>query len=339
MQKTVKKHLPSVIIIIIYIIWFFFFPFFSNDFLNRYYYMPVLGIIAATVANTTPAAAGIVYFPVLIRLQIHPAAAAQFSLIIQAYGMGLGSLKWYLVNKNLFLKKVIPVCMAGGITGITVSIVFLPIKNPEALTLVFNLIAFMFTQIIFFSILLKHSYPNKTIDMTIQNVLILLALSFTGGLISGWIGFGIDTLFYFLLTFYFRINPAVAIVTSISLMAGISITGTILNFFFREVPLSLWYAAVPGVTVAGLFLASFFAVKLGAKNILLLFTLILSLDFFMTFWTQHTIPISQGVRMFSTYILVGYLAFIHIKMFKQSYHDIGSTLGDFTQGDKNRPDR
>lgn len=313
-------------------VWMYLFPYFREDFLGRFYYMPFLGTIAATVANTTPAAAGIVYFPILTRLDIHPVTAVQFSLIIQAYGMGLGTFRWFLVNKKLFISNVILVCLFGGVSGIIISIVFIPIENPEMLTLTFNFIAFVMTQIIFFSILFRYKYPKLNVALTPGNIAILFGFSLAGGLISGWIGFGIDTMFYFILTVIFKINPAASIVTSISLMAAVSLVGTILNVIFHEVPLSLWYSAIPGVTIAGLFLAAYLAVKLGAKNVLLLFTFLLSIDFLMTLWTQNTIPISQTIRMFITYALVAYLIIIHIKIFKQSYTHIGSELGEFGAG-------
>ncbi|MBN1843546.1 MAG: sulfite exporter TauE/SafE family protein [Deltaproteobacteria bacterium] len=326
---TKSKYLPYIIVTIVYGLWLILLPYFREDFLGRFYYMPFLGIIAATVANITPAAAGIVYFPILTRLQINPLTAVQFNLIIQAYGMGLGTFKWYLVNKKLFMTNVIPICLFGGIIGIIISIIFVPIDNPQLLTLTFNFIAFLFTQVIFFSILFRRKYPNLKIDLTIYNIMILFAFSLLGGLISGWIGFGIDTMFYFILTFIFKINPAVAIVTSISLMAALSVTGTLLNIIVNQVPLSLWYSAVPGVTIAGLFLAAYFAVKIGPKNILILFTFLLSIDFFMTFWTQQTIPMSQTVRMVLTYIIIVYLLIIHVKIFKQGYKEIGVELGGF----------
>ncbi|WP_300670426.1 sulfite exporter TauE/SafE family protein [Desulfoluna sp.] len=329
MQKS--NRFLYVCLFTILILWLIVFPLFQKEFLEQFYYMPFLGVIAATVANTTPAAAGIVYFPVLTRLDITPATAVQFSLIIQAYGMGLGTFKWYHVNKKLFIANVIPLCLFGGILGIITSIVIVPIKNPELLTLIFNAIGFIFTQIIFFSILRKRHYPNLTIHLTPLNSIILFTCSLIGGLISGWIGFGIDTLFYFILTFLFRINPAVAIVTSISLMAALSAVGTLLNVVYFTVPLSLWYSAVPGVTLAGLFLASYFAVKIGAKNILLLFAFLMSADFFMALWTQNTIPMSQTIRMLLTYVLVTYLLIIHVKIFKLSYQDIDTENASFKE--------
>ena len=324
-----NKRLPYIIFAAASGLWIILFPYFREDFLNQFYYMPFLGIIAATVANTTPAAAGIVYFPILTHLHINPITAVQFSLIIQAYGMGLGTFRWFLVNKKLFIANVIPVCLAGGIAGVMISTVFIPIADPGHLTLIFNFIAFLFTQIIFFSILFKHKYPNLDVDLNVRNITVLSIFSFLGGLVSGWIGFGIDTIFYFILTVVFKINPAVSIVTSISLMAAVSFTGTLLNIIFNEVPLSLWYSALPGVTVAGLFLAAYLAIKIGSKNVLLLFTFLLSTDFLMTLWTQHTIPMSQTVRALIIYVLVTYLLVIHVKIFKQSYKEISSDLGEF----------
>ncbi len=324
-----KKYLPYIVLAIVCGLWLIAFPYFREDFLNHFYYMPFLGVIAATVANTTPAAAGIVYFPVLTRFDITAATAVQFSLIIQAYGMGLGTFKWYLVNKKLFLADVIPLCLFGGIMGIIISIVVIPIDNPELLSLIFNSMGFVLTQVLFFSIFFRCKYPNSKIDLTPFNKMVLFFFSLLGGLISGWIGFGIDTMFYFILTFIYKINPAIAIVTSISLMAALSFVGTLLNIAFNQVPFSLWYSAVPGVTIAGLFLASYLAVKIGARNIILLFAFLLSVDFFMALWTQHTIPMSQTVRMILTYVLVLYLLVLHVKIFKLSYKEVGSKSGDF----------
>ncbi|MEZ4524771.1 MAG: hypothetical protein R2941_02475 [Desulfobacterales bacterium] len=44
---------------------------------------------------------------------------------------------------------------------------------------------------------------------------------------------------------------------------------------------------------------------------------------------QQAIPISYTLRLVLTYALIVYLVFIHVKIFKQSYKEIGSALGDF----------
>ncbi len=243
-------------------------------------------------------------------------------MMIQAYGMSLGTFRWFLLNKKLFLFNMLPICLLGGLAGLVTSVFFLPVDDPAMLTLIFNCIAFGFTQIIFFSIIFKRQYPNSSIDLTIRNIAVLFGFSFIGGMITGWIGFGIDTIFYFILTLIYRINPAIAIVTSISLMAAMSLFGSIFYAMLGTMPVSLWYSAIPGVTIAGLFLAAYFAVKIGPKNVLILFAAFLSIDFLTAVWTQQTIPMSQYLRMGIVYGLILYLLLIHIKIFQKSYKNI-----------------
>lgn len=329
---TPEKRRPLIILAVTMVGWVLAFPVFYREFLDQFFYMPFLGVIAATVANTTPAAAGIVYFPILTRLDIAPVTAARFNLMIQAYGMGLGTFKWYLVNRRLFIFRVLPICLMGGVIGVTLAIVLFPLDNPELLTLLFNSVAFLFTQIIFISILRKHRYPRLDVDLTLRNRLILFGFSLVGGLISGWIGFGIDTIFYFVLTMIFRINPAAAIVTSIALMAAMSLYGSLLNFLWHSLPLAvtLWYSVLPGVTVASLFLASFIALKIGAKNVLLMFTMLLSADFLLSLWTQNDFLVSDTVRYVVCYALLAYIVTIHVTIFRKSYEEIGESVGSFT---------
>lgn len=324
MNKKYKS--PLIILAIVSILWLVSFPFFREIFISKLFYMPFVGAVAAVVANITPAAAGIVYFPILTHLNVPPVTVSQFNLIIQAYGMGLGTFRWFLFNRKLFIFNLIPISIAGGFLGEIVSIVCLPINNPEFLTLFFNFIAFLFTQIIFFSLLKNSQYPNTNVALNLRNCSVLLFASFIGGLLCGWIGFGIDTIFYFILTVMFKINPAAAIVTSISIMAAMSICGTILNSIFQEVPLALWFSAIPGVTIAGLFLAAYIAVKMGSRNILLLFTFFLSIDFFVALWTQQTFPMSDTVKKMIIYPLGFYMLALHIRILIKN---MGTSIGEF----------
>ncbi|SLM27890.1 conserved membrane hypothetical protein [Desulfamplus magnetovallimortis] len=330
MRFTKRRYRsPIIISVVVAVLWLLCFPFFYESFISHLYFMPFVGAIAATIANITPAAAGIVYFPILTHINMAPVTVSQFSLMIQAYGMGLGTFRWFLFNRKLFIFNVIPVSIAGGFLGEIVSIVYLPISNPELLSLIFNFIAFLFTQIVFFSLIRNSQYPSKKVELNEFNITILFLLSFVGGLLCGWIGFGIDTIFYFVLTIIFRINPAAAIVTSISLMAAMSVTGTLLNFIFRELPLDLWFSAIPGVTIAGLFLAAYIAVKIGSRNILLLFTFFLATDFFMAFWTQEILPMTPAVKKMVIYPLAFYMLVFHIKLFIDNYNNSGIVPEDF----------
>ncbi|MBF0413632.1 MAG: sulfite exporter TauE/SafE family protein [Desulfamplus sp.] len=324
-----KYNIPVIILVFVSVLWLIAFPLFHEVFLSKLFYMPFVGAIAAIIANITPAAAGIIYFPILTHLSIAPITVCQFNLIIQAYGMGLGTLRWFMFNRKLFILNALPITIAGGFVGEIVSIVLFPIDNPELLTLIFNFISFLFTQIIFISLLRNSRYPNVSIQLTLFNCTIMFIFAFIGGLMCGWIGFGIDTIFYFLMTMMFRINPAASIVTSIALMAAMSISGSVLNAIFHDIPLELWYSAIPGVTIGGLFLAAYIAVKMGSRNILLLFTFFLSVDFFVALWTQQAIPISETVRKMLIYTLVFYMLFVHIKIFRNQSKNMNSSTGEF----------
>lgn len=313
-----KKHKsPYIILAVVMVGWLAFLPLFAREFFSDLFFMPFVGALAAVVANITPAAAGIIYFPILTHLSVSPVTVAQFSMAIQAYGMGLGTLRWYQVNPRLFLPNVLVLSFVGGLFGQIISLVFFPIQNPEMLSLVFNVISFIFIQIIFFSLITNSKYPNTTFVINPSNGTVMFLVSVIGGLLCGWIGFGIDTIFYFVLTLVYRLNPAIAIVTSIALMAAMSITGTLLNAVFYDVPITLWYSALPGVTLGGLFMATYIAVKMGPRNILLLFTFFLSADFFVTLWTQQTVPMTETVRKIIIYVLVFYLLLIHVRIIRK----------------------
>ncbi len=286
--------------------------------------MPLLGIIAATIANTTPAAAGIVYFPVLTQLSITPLTTVRFTQMIQAYGMGLGTLKWYLVNSRLFLWQVLPLCIVCGVCGTFAGLVLFPLKNPEILKFIFNIVSFVLVQFVFVGLLFKREYNQLKINDNWFNLSLLAVVSIFGGMISGWIGFGVDTMVYFILTIFFRVNIALAIITSISLMTACSIAATVINFSLYDMSgvTPLWFSALPGVTLAGLFLASYFAMRLGTRTILLLFSLCLSVEFFIAVWTQEVIPLGFIARFVITNVMLIYLAVVHMKVFKSHYRAI-----------------
>lgn len=272
--------------------WVFFFPWFRDVFISQYFFMPPLGLIAATIANATPAGAGIVYFPVLTRTVTEPVQAVRFSLMIQAYGMSLGALKWYVTDHKLFLIKEIAVTAAAGIAGITCAVLFMPVQNPPAVRLLFNAGAFAMMHVIFVS----SSRGKKTFTGHRSNssefisgrsslfFLVLFSAGFAGGIISGWIGFGIDTIFFFIMTLLYKKDTASAIVSSVVLMAVVSLFGTLINIVFFDVNTALWFSAIPGVTLGALFAAVYLSRKIGQKNILLMTFVFLSLNFIQAVW-------------------------------------------------------
>ncbi len=305
------------------VIWLVLLPFYGGELIHQYYYMPILGIMAATVANTTPVAAGIVYFPVLTLLNITPIEAIIYTMMIQTYGMGLGTVRWFIEDRRLFLWKVLKISVFWGSLGAYLGINVLTIDNPASLKMTFNIASIILVSIIFYSVIRKHRYPNTDIRMTLRNKIILSVFSLAGGIFAGWLGFGVDTIFYFLLTLGFRIQPAIAIVSSIALMTGVSAFGTITHAIIHteHMPVAIWFSALPGVTLGGIFLASYLVTRVTMKAFLEIFIVFMVAEFCVI--SAAPVEFSWGyiIQFAIVNALVLYLVYIHIRLFRQSYVD------------------
>lgn len=326
LEKSKAKHNKLslyIILITVVILWGFLTPKFWPDLSQKYFFMPILGVLAATVANTTPVAAGLVYFPILTYLKISPLEAVLYTMMIQSYGMGIGAIRWFIEDRRLFLWKVLPICLLFGAAGAFSSIMIFPLDNPGVLKNAFNIISFILVSAIFYSVIKKHRYPKTSVALTKKNIILLIISAYVGGVFTGWLGFGVDTVFYFLLTLVFRVQPAIAIVTSIALMTGMSIFGTGLHYILHPdvLPWGIWYSALPGVTLGGIFLAAYLTTEVTMKKFFLIFIFFLIAEFGVISITQITLTVRYIIQFVIINALVLYLVYIHIRLFRQSYVD------------------
>ena len=318
-----NKLVLYIILLAVAILWGLLTPKFWPELSEKYFFMPILGVLAATVANTTPVAAGIVYFPILTFLKISPLEAVLYTMMIQSYGMGIGAIRWFIEDKRLFLWKVLPICLLFGAAGAFSSTIIFPLTNPGILKNAFNIISFILVSAIFYSVIKKHRYPKTSVAFNRKNIIILIISAYVGGVFAGWLGFGIDTVFYFVLTLVFRIQPAIAIVTSIALMTGISIFGTGMHYIIHPefLPWGIWYSALPGVTLGGIFLAAYLTTEVTMKKFFIIFLFFLLAEFGVITLTQITLTLRYVIQFIIINTLVLYLVYIHIRLFRQSYVD------------------
>ncbi len=318
-----NKLVLYIILVTVAILWGFLTPTFWPELSQKYFFMPILGVLAATVANTTPVAAGLVYFPILTYLKISPLEAVLYTMMIQSYGMGIGAIRWFIEDKRLFLWKVLPICLTFGALGAFSGIMLFPLDNPGVLKKGFNIISFILVSAIFYSVIKKHRYPKTSVALTKKNITLLIICAYAGGIFTGWLGFGVDTVVYFLLTLVFRVQPAIAIVTSIALMTGISIFGTSLHYILHPevLPWGIWYSALPGVTLGGIFLAAYLTTEVTMKKFFMIFIFFLLAEFGVISLTQITLTVGYVIQFVIINALVLYLVYIHIRLFRQSYVD------------------
>jgi uncharacterized protein len=314
-----KKYLPFYIFFAVIVFWIICLPIFYDDFVSQYFFMPFLGVVAATVANVTPTAAGIVYFPVMTRIHMDPTQVVMYTLMIQSFGMSLGSIKWFIVDRKLFLKNVLVVCLIGGFIGIALAIFFFPIRDPQRIKTIFDYFSYVIVVLVLLRVLLQKGQGITEFKFDIYSFIILFSFSVFGGLVSGWIGFGVDIIFYFILTIFYRINAAAAIVTSIVLMAGVSIAGTFFNYLLFDLPKNIWFSALPGVAIGGLFVATFLAVRARWWKVLLFFLYFFIVQIFLGYVYEREQLAAYLFSLLKINLIIAYLVIMDVIVFNVTY--------------------
>ena len=103
-----------------------------------------------------------------------------------------------------------------------------------------------------------------------------------GGLLVGYIGAGIDALLFFVLTSRFKIDTHQATVTSIITMGLTAMIPFCVHLFILgDVPINLWLMVLPGILI-GARIGPWLNKTLGSKRILIVFALLLIIEFLMT---------------------------------------------------------
>ncbi len=247
------------------------------------WFMPFLGIAAATIAMSTPAGGGVVFFPTMVLLGIPPFEAVAFSVGAQSVGMGVfGTFNWMKRDPSAILfPVVIATVLIGGATTLLALLVF-PVAKAEPLQLTFSFFGVGLATYIFYS--LRRGLDKQTNDFqwSIWMLAAIALVGLIGGLFVGYIGAGIDALLFLVLTSRFKIDSHQATVTSIVTM-GLTATipfGVHL-FIISDVPVNLWLMVLPGILI-GARIGPWLNKTLGSRRILIGFASLLLIEFLMT---------------------------------------------------------
>jgi uncharacterized protein len=102
------------------------------------WYMPVLGFVAAIIANCVPIGGGVVYVPALYLLGENMKLGVAFSLATMSIGNGMVAfLKWMSVDKKLIYWNAIPFTVIPAWKGFLVSMAF-PLLGPDMEKMLFS---------------------------------------------------------------------------------------------------------------------------------------------------------------------------------------------------------
>ncbi|NNJ72901.1 MAG: sulfite exporter TauE/SafE family protein, partial [Enterobacterales bacterium] len=202
--------------------------------LELYGHFFLIGIFAATVANSTGAGGGIVFIPAFIALGLTPLQSLATSFAIQCFGMSSGALAWLsyrrieLVNHapqwhdfgQILLLSAIP-----SVVGILITQQLMPDApvDVELLFSIFSLVVGIF--ILIRTLKLDHESPGRTAALSVIEKVTIVFACLVGGVLTTWISIAVgEILAILLILLRFRVNLAIAcavIVTAMSVLAAI----------------------------------------------------------------------------------------------------------------------
>lgn len=242
------------------------------DTLVERWWLPIIGVAGALVANSTGIGGGIVFVPVFDRLGLQELEAVGASLIIQSFGMTMGALT-YLARRQrqagdglpntayvrIILLTVLP-ALAGALLATHGGV-----RPDLPVLIIFKIISLSLVVMIVGTELVRR--PGRAaveMPIRIENA-ILPVIGLVGGLFVGWISIGVgEILAVFLLLRGAKASDAVGlavIVTSLTVLSLELTTG-----FSLPADVATGLLVAPGALIGG-FLAPAILAAVGQRRV------------------------------------------------------------------------
>jgi uncharacterized membrane protein YfcA len=240
-----------------------------------FWYMPILGIFAACLANCVPIGGGIVYVPALSLLGVDMKLSVAFTVATMTCGNGtFGFLKWLNKDHTLILWYSMYFTVIPSWLGTICSLAFTQ-PDVSVIRLLFGVFCLLLAIYVIYMLYKKNTVTADNIspaisykDVDMKSWLVLALISFFGGLVLvPNIGIG-PALTTYLTLAYFGIKDDSAIVTGIIVGGWVSIVPFIIHaMYFKDVPYNMWMMVLPGVYI-GAQLAPVLYAKIGTDVVL-----------------------------------------------------------------------
>jgi len=246
----------------------------------RAWYIPLLAIFAAAFpSGGAPIAGGILFVPMLIRTGVQPKQAVAFSAAVQTFGCGIfAPLNWTSMNPRILIFEILYVSLIPGVLGCITALVILPMPA-QSIEIFFSVFCIFLAIYVIYGLFHNLTTNNEEVIMTPKAYAIYSLSCFCGGLVTGWIGIGIEKVVFVLLTaFPHRANIRRSSLTAIAIVGWVSSFSLVIHLaYLKDVPLLLWCCAIPGVLV-GARLGPKINKLLGSRNMMIIFILMLLYD-------------------------------------------------------------
>lgn len=235
-----------------------------------------VGVIGALIANSTGAGGGILFIPVFSSQDIGGLTAVGTSILIQSFGMTVGTIRWALhysfeekKHLRLFVKYIL-LCAPFSILGLLVEQYVFSISEStiERMFCVFSLIFGLL--ILIQSTLLKRS--KEVNEISKNRLFILPILSILGGYITGSISVGIGEV-----VALYLILAGASVVLSVSVAVALSaitvLSALPLHLVSNTIYWEISVYIVPGAII-GAYFAKTFVKYIGPYRLKIIFSMV-----------------------------------------------------------------
>ncbi|MBQ4850685.1 sulfite exporter TauE/SafE family protein [Pseudoalteromonas sp. MMG012] len=270
-------------------------------------------LFGSFVAGSTPLGGGAVAFPILTKvLAVSAEDAKVFSLFIQSIGMSFATL--FFISKRIEIDwKTLSYALVFSALG-QFACLFIHIESGLVIKHMYT----CFLLLVAIILLDSFTHTPKIYHLIFARKRLATA-AFIGGVVSGFLGAGADTLLFFYYVILMKQPAKKVIPTTVALMAGNAIIGSVLVLSSNTVPspfvISSWFFAAPIVAI-GAPLGGLIMTKLPAKSILAMVIFIIALE---AVTTLTLLPINW-LEATMVYLLLGLLLVkIKIEIFFTRY--------------------
>lgn len=246
----------------------------TQQLLAGYSHFFILGLIGAIVANSTGSGGGIVFIPFFDALGLSSNQAVGTSMLIQCFGMTMGSLAWLtsmhrtrhkLDSRLPLLRRLLVVAGPATIVGVLAGQYLLP-EPPLAMTTIFRGFSILFGLVLLFITFSTLKRCAGHSHLSPQHALLVVLVCLAGGVVTAWISIGVGEWIALLLLFS-RFPTMIAVSVGVCMSSVAVLTGawyhiSIINSVNWEIVLF----AAPAAMIGGV-IARALAVRLGPRRL------------------------------------------------------------------------